>query len=60
MQEDTGQCKLRGARVCYAAREKVRALWPTLVDKDKDYVANPKPNGFFRLCCITQSPDHAL
>lgn len=35
-----------GERACYRTREIVRSLWKEMPHRTKDYIANPKPNGY--------------
>ena len=35
-----------GVRACYRTREIVQSLWKELPHRTKDYIANPKPNGY--------------
>lgn len=35
-----------GERACYQAREIIRSLWKEVPHRTKDYIANPKPNGY--------------
>lgn len=35
-----------GERACYRAREIIQSLWKEMPRRTKDYIANPKPNGY--------------
>lgn len=35
-----------GEKACYRAREIIRSLWKEMGDRSKDYIANPKANGY--------------
>lgn len=35
-----------GERACYRVREIIRSLWKEVPDRSKDYIAQPKPNGY--------------
>ncbi|GMN55048.1 hypothetical protein TIFTF001_024158 [Ficus carica] len=35
-----------GERACYQAREIILSLWKEVPHRTKDYIANPKPNGY--------------
>lgn len=35
-----------GEKACYRAREIIRSLWKEMGDRSKDYIVNPKANGY--------------
>lgn len=35
-----------GERACYQAREIILSMWKEVPHRTKDYIANPKPNGY--------------
>jgi len=41
-------------RLCYRVRDVAMNLWPTLKGKEKDYIANPKSNGYRSLHIVLQ------
>lgn len=43
-------------RLCYIVQEVVRGLWPALRERDKDYIAHPKANGY-RSLHLVLTPD---
>eukprot|EP00850_Spirogloea_muscicola_P011948 SM000076S21769 [mRNA] locus=s76:172377:176127:- [translate_table: standard] len=42
---------------CYAALDVVRGLWQTIPSRSKDYIKNPKPNGYMSLHEVVLAED---
>lgn len=46
----------KAAAACYRCQEVTHALWPPLLGRSKDYVANPKKNGYASLHSAIRLP----
>ncbi len=47
-------------QACYRVRELASGLWERLAERDKDYIAAPKPNGYRSLHSTLRVPSVVL
>ncbi|KAH7513551.1 hypothetical protein FEM48_Zijuj12G0212200 [Ziziphus jujuba var. spinosa] len=59
LQQQQQQDQLLGERACYRAREIIQSLWKEIPHRTKDYIANPKPNGYRSLHMAVDVSDDA-
>ncbi|PKU76732.1 probable GTP diphosphokinase CRSH1, chloroplastic [Dendrobium catenatum] len=50
----------RGLRACYRTSEVIRSMWKEITDRTKDYITNPKANGYRSLHLVVDVGKHGM